>query len=58
MNKSSKKNEYDEDYDIEEVEEKFGGSFSEITSKVIKNSSPKKKKVIKFRKDGHYDSGK
>lgn len=58
MNKSSK-NDYDDvDYEIEEVAEKFGNSFSNITSKVMKNSNSRKKKNIKFRKDGYYDGRK
>lgn len=43
------------DYEMSEIDERFGGNFSEMTSKAMKRSSPKKNKVIKFHKDGHFD---
>ena len=58
MNKNTKKDYDDVDYEIEEVAEKFGSSFSDMTSKVMKNSNSRKKKDFKFRKDGFYDGRK
>jgi len=45
------------DYEIDEIEEEFGGDVSRMMSKKVKNFASKKNKdkQIKFHKDGHFD---
>ena len=45
------------DYEIDEIEEEFGGDVSRMMSKKVKNFASKKTKdkQIKFHKDGHFD---
>lgn len=45
------------DYEIDEIEEEFGGDVSRMMSKKVKNFTSKKNKdkQIKFHKDGHFD---
>jgi hypothetical protein len=45
---------YDEDMELEELEEQFGTEISSVASKHMKNS-PKNHKEPKFKKDGFYE---
>lgn len=43
------------DYEMNEIDERFGGNFSQVSSKAIRKSAPKKNKEPKFKKDGFYE---